>query len=277
MCRIEKMAMNNENQTPQKAPVKPQRKQRLRLPFDDRKQDFIGWIYDHRIGLITTIIIYLTLSIAFVTSKIITDGRISNDIIYIDMGEVQLLEDERDRLLEEIRNRNNQVDWSSVRNTSSNENALNEGLRDEKGTDVAALNAEAEATERERQANREAYERGLREIEAIGKGDDGTNGESERRDVKRKGTVTVSFSLSNPTRYSRHLVKPAYRCEGGGEVVVAIIVNQRGEVVSAWVESGGDACMRETAVTSARNSRFDENRSEPTKQQGTITYIFIPQ
>ena len=86
-----------------------------------------------------------------------------------------------------------------------------------------------------------------------------------------------SFSLTNPTRYSRHLIKPAYRCEGGGEVVVNIAVNQRGDVISAQVASGGDECMRQTAIKAARDSRFDYNEAAPSRQTGTITYIFIPQ
>ena len=139
------------------------------------------------------------------------------------------------------------------------------------------MNAAAEAIEKERKANREAYEKGLREADAIGANRKKGNSEGEQTDTKRKGTVTVSFSFKNPVRYSRHLVKPAYRCEGGGEVIVSVVVNQRGEVTSAWVESGGDECMQQTAVESARNSRFDINNSAPAKQQGTITYIFIPQ
>ena len=142
---------------------------------------------------------------------------------------------------------------------------------------MAKLNAEAEAVERERLANKEAYERGLQEANAIGMGQESSSKTGEKRDVKRKGMVTVSFSLTNPVRESRYLDKPAYRCEGGGEVVVAITVNQRGEVVDARVVRGGDSCMRETAITSARNSTFNANYSAPTKQQGTITYIFIPQ
>ena len=126
-------------------------------------------------------------------------------------------------------------------------------------------------------ANREAYERGLREVDAIGESHPSGGSGGEKKDVKRKGSVTVSFSFKDPVRNSRHLVKPAYRCEGGGEVIVSVVVNQRGEVTSAWVESGGDECMRQTAVESARNSRFDINNSAPAKQQGTITYIFIPQ
>lgn len=266
------------NNTPKKEQQPPrQRKARLRLPFDNKREDPVNWIYENRIGLCVTIIVYLVISIVFVSAKIGASKREVPNTMYIDLGAVELLEQERDRLLEEVRRKNNEFDWKSVRNLSSNENALNENLEDEKGTDVSELNAAAEAIEKERRANREAYERGLREANAIGENRQQGESGKERKDSKRKGNVTVSFSFKNPVRYSRHLVKPAYRCEGGGEVIVSVVVNQRGEVTSAWVESGGDECMRQTAVESARNSRFDINNSAPAKQQGTITYIFIPQ
>ena len=266
---------NTTPKTEQKEPQ--QRRKRLRLPFDDKRKDPVDWIYDNRVGLCVTIIVYLVVSIVFVSAKIGASKREVPNTMYIDLGAVELLKDERDRLLEEVRRKNNEFDWKSVRNLSSNENALNENLEDEKGTDVSELNAAAEAIERERRANREAYERGLREANAIGENRQQSEGGKERQDSKRKGNVTVSFSFKNPVRYSRYLVKPAYRCEGGGEVVVSVAVNQRGEVISASVISGGDECMRQTAIESARNSRFDINNSAPAKQQGTITYIFIPQ
>ena len=266
------------NNTPKNEQQPPrQRKARLRLPFDNKREDPVNWIYENRIGLCVTIIVYLVISIVFVSAKIGASKREIPNTMYIDLGAVELLKDERDRLLEEVRRKNNEFDWKSVRNLSSNENALNENLEDEKGTDVSELNAAAEAIEKERRANREAYERGLREANAIGENREQGESGKERKDSKRKGNVTVSFSFKNPVRYSRYLVKPAYRCEGGGEVIVSVVVNQRGEVTSAWVESGGDECMRQTAVESARNSRFDINNSAPAKQQGTMTYIFIPQ
>jgi len=89
--------------------------------------------------------------------------------------------------------------------------------------------------------------------------------------------VPVSFSLTDPVRPSRSLNIPAYRCEGGGDVVVEITVNRAGEVVNARVQSGGDECMRESALRAARVSRFNIDQSAPARQQGTITYIFIPQ
>ena len=46
---------------------------------------------------------------------------------------------------------------------------------------------------------------------------------------------------------------------------------------SARVVEGGDECMRSSALGSARRSRFNIDDSAPARQQGTITYIFIPQ
>ena len=266
---------NNNKPKQEQQPPRP-RRQRLRLPFDNRREDPVNWIYDNRIGLCVTIIVYLLFAIIFVSAKIGASKRAVNETMYIDLGEVELVSEELERLKEEVRQKSD-IDWKSIRNLSSNENALDENLDDEKGTDVSELNAVAEAVEKERKANQEAYERGLREANAIGESRNTGDGDKERKDSKRKGSVTVSFSFKNPVRYSRHLVKPAYRCEGGGEVIVSVVLNQRGEVISAVVTSGGDECMRQTAVESARNSRFDINNSAPTKQQGTITYIFIPQ
>ena len=269
---MEQTSDNTKKTNPQ--PPRP-RQPRLRLPFDNRRQDFISWIYDNRIGVCVVTIVYLLISIIFVSAKIGASKREVPETIYIDLGQVELVSEELERLKQEVRK--SDIDWKSIRNLSSNENALNENLEDEKGIDASELNAAAEAVERERKANQAAYERGLREANAIGENRKSGEGAKERKDSKRKGSVTVSFSFNNPVRYSRHLVKPAYRCEGGGEVVVAAVLNQRGEVVSAWVQSGGDECMRQPAVESARNSRFDINNNAPAKQQGTITYIFIPQ
>lgn len=134
----------------------------------------------------------------------------------------------------------------------------------------------AAEAERRMQANREAYEQGLAEERAI-RERNGAGKDEERQDRKVKGRVTVSFSLTDPVRTSRSLNIPAYRCEGGGDVVVEITVNRAGEVVNARVQSGGDECMRESALRAARVSRFNIDQSAPARQQGTITYIFIPQ
>jgi hypothetical protein len=272
--------MEQKKNTPDKnAPQRPRpRRQRLRLPFDNRKQDFAGWIYDNRIGLCVTTIVYLLLAIAFVVSKIGGTTRVAPDTIYIDLGELELLEEKRDKLLEEIKRKNNNIDWNAIRNLSSNENATNEKLEDEKGMNTSELNNSANDVQNDMKANREAYERGLREADAISQNRPGKEGNSDKsKDINRKGRVMVEYDFKDPVRHKRNLITPGYRCEGGGEVIVSATLDQGGNVKSAKVISGGDECMRQTALSAARGSKFDINSSAPTEHVGTITYIFIPQ
>ena len=259
---------------------RPPRRPRLRLPFDNRSEDIGSWAYDHRIGLCVMIILYLLIGIGFFASKIVIGRKVTQQGMFIDLQELAALEQERDRLAEEVRRANQNIDWSKIRNTSSNENALNENLADDRGTNTSSLNEDAQAVEQRMRANREAYEKGLSDARRAGERqeDESVDDSSgNRSDKKVKGSVTVSFSFDNPVRYSRKLIKPAYRCEGGGEVVVKVAIDRAGKVLYAYVESGGDECMRNTAVSAAKGSRFDHNNSAPAKQEGTITYIFIPQ
>ena len=267
------------NRTSEDAP-RPPRRPRLRLPFDNRSEDIGSWAYDHRIGLCVMIILYLLIGIGFFASKIVIGRKVTQQGMFIDLQELAALEQERDRLAEEVRRANQNIDWSKIRNTSSNENALNENLADDRGTNTSSLNEDAQAVEQRMRANRVAYEKGLSDAKRAGERqeDEGVDDSSgNKSDKKVKGSVTVSFSFDNPVRYSRKLIKPAYRCEGGGEVVVKVAIDRAGKVLYAYVESGGDECMRNTAVSAAKGSRFDHNNSAPAKQEGTITYIFIPQ
>ncbi len=259
----------------------PPRRARIRLPFENRKSDIGEWAYDHRVGLFVTLTIYLLLAIAFVSAKIVIGGRAAQTTVYIDLQTLTELEAERDRLEQEIERRQQMeesFDWSQVHNTHSNENVLDENLRTDRGNHAAELNANAaEAAERMR-ANRESYERGLAEAEAIRtSGDSGSGDDQIKRDKKVAGYVTVRLDIKDPVRTERHLVTPAFQCEGGGEVVVEVEVRCNGKVSSARVLSGGDDYMREVALRAARSSTVNIDTSAPDRQKGTITYIFIPQ
>jgi len=258
--------------------TKPEpRRPKLRLPFDNRREDAGEWAFDHRAGLCVTLIAYLLLAIAFVGAKIVVGGRPAAQGFYIDLQQLEQLAAEKERLEREVRRRQQQepIDWKSIRNDVSNENAkLDESLRDDRGTNTAALNDAADAAQERMRANREAYERGLAEAEAIRRRRERTDERGESSDRKVQGRVTVSFSLVDPVRHARHLVVPAYQCEGGGEVVVRITVNRAGEVTHASVASGGDDCMRETAVRAARNSVFDINDAAPATRGRSPTSSF---
>lgn len=259
-------------------PNKPARP-RLRLPFENRKTDAGAWTYDHRVGLCVVVIAYLMLAIAFVGTRIVVGRKPHEQGMLIDLNTLAELERERDRLEEEVRRKQqaDPIDWSDVRNRVSNENSLNEALKDDRGTKASELNRAAQEIEAQMRANRQSYEEGISEADAIRNARDESDPDAKREDVREKGRVTVSFSLTDPLRTSRRLIIPAYRCEGGGEVVVAITVDRTGKVIDASVRSGGDACMRETAIGAARRSLFNIDDSAPARQTGTITYLFIPQ
>ena len=269
------------NDSAKRAPQRP-RRQRMRLPFDNRKQDAGEWAYDHRIGLSVMVIAYLVLAIAFFASKIVIGSRPHMQGIYVDLQTLAELEAEKERLQREIELKQQQdIDWSAVRNRMSNDALLNENLKDDRGTNTSEINESAKDIAAGMAANRAAYEAGLAEAKSIleaerEKSDDGGKS-SKGQDAKYKGGVTVRYAFKDPVRTKRDLVIPAYKCEAGGQVEVAVVLNQGGEVISARVISGGDERMREEALKAARASLFNIDNTAPARHSGTITYTFIPQ
>ena len=242
------------------------------------------WIYENRIGLSVTIIAFLVIAIVFVTSKIVTEIRETPDTIYIEFDMTQVSEEKpKEQPKEKPKPKAREVvDWSSVRNLSSNDAAQQKELKEPKNIiSDEELKAAAQKAAQGMQANREAYEKGLDEAAS------NTNVKAEKpvessgskgETSQRKGNVTVRYSFTDPTRHATYLVKPAYRCEGGGEVVVTAILNQGGKVIRAFVESNsGDACHAQAARSAALGSKFNIDSSAPEHHEGTITYIFIPQ
>ncbi len=263
---------------PEKHPNRLPRRPKLNLPFDSKREDVGEWAYDHRIGLCVTLILYLLLAIAFVGSKILVGRRAVETTVYIDLHTLADLEAERDRLEQQVRERQQQFDWNKVQNTASNENMLNENLRTDRGNRASELNADAAAAAERMQANRAAYEQGLAEAEAIRHAGSERAGRDEKReDAKVAGYVTVRLDVKDPVRTAGRLVTPAYQCEGGGEVVVEIEVRPDGRITSARVVSGGDDYMREVALRAARSSTVNIDMLAPERQKGTITYLFVPQ
>lgn len=111
--------------------------------------------------------------------------------------------------------------------------------------------------------------------------DDAVSGESKESNNKvqtYKGPSVISYSLDG--RKSISLPVPVYKCYGGGDVSVRILVNKKGYVVDAQVidsVSAPDDCIRRYAVDAAKRSRFTASASAPDKQAGEIVYRFIAQ
>lgn len=72
-------------------------------------------------------------------------------------------------------------------------------------------------------------------------------------------------------------VRAACELQCGKGMAETVEGYRAGEVIAASVVSGGDECMRSASLRAARNSTVNIDETAPVKQNGTITYIFIPQ
>ncbi len=261
-------------------------KPHIELPFDEEKLDLGEWVYQHRVALCISIIIYLVAAIIFVAAKISLITNNSTNVIAIDLNMQQLeeLERQRDELkksVEELQQQKTQ-DWAKVQNRVSNANSTERSeVRDDRNTDVDQLLKDAAEFQERMAANKSAYESGVAEAKAIKErakeNTEDKQDKSERKDTNIKGNVTVTYSFDKPVRHSQRLTVPAYQCEGGGEVVVQVTINTNGDVISAKIGYGGDSCMQNSAIQAAKASKFSVNSSAPSRQTGVITYLFIPQ
>jgi outer membrane biosynthesis protein TonB len=102
---------------------------------------------------------------------------------------------------------------------------------------------------------------------------------SQEMAANYKGPTRIYYDL--PGRTHTYLPLPIYLCQGSGKVVLSIEVNQRGDVEKAQIIEGesttADACLVETAVTTALMSRFNPDIKSQKNQTGTLTYIFVAQ
>jgi hypothetical protein len=91
-----------------------------------------------------------------------------------------------------------------------------------------------------------------------------------------KGPTRVEYHFS---RNHRFIYVPVYKCQGSGQIMIDIIVNQQGEVVSATVSSTNtsEECIIETALQSARISSFESDLKADPREKGTISYEFVAQ
>jgi hypothetical protein len=93
------------------------------------------------------------------------------------------------------------------------------------------------------------------------------------------GPTNITYNLENRTK--RDLDIPVYKCQGGGSVKLNIVVDQRGFVVSAAVNSPGTTanseCLEQAALNAANRSRFNTDYNAANRQKGTITYQFVAQ
>lgn len=103
--------------------------------------------------------------------------------------------------------------------------------------------------------------------------------ESDKMAANYQGPTRIYYDLKGRTH--TYLPIPIYKCQGSGKVVISINVNQKGLVEEAHIVAGAgtttELCLLETALATARISRFNADINSPREQTGTITYLFVAQ
>jgi hypothetical protein len=94
-----------------------------------------------------------------------------------------------------------------------------------------------------------------------------------------RGPTRIFYDLAG--RHHTYLPIPIYKCEGAGQITLAIEVDQLGNVLKAAPASSlsttKDPCLTETAVDYALRSTFNSDPSAPVKQAGFLTFVFVSQ
>ncbi len=160
--------------------------------------------------------------------------------------------------------RNVAVDRSSGRN-----------LRDDRHKNPASVYDEAKELQRKLDESRRQamMEQGSDDVA------DPTQKEKKKASDAYKGPSVISYSLDG--RKAQSLPVPVYKCYGGGDMYVQIVVNRKGYVIDASIIQGSstssDECLVRAAIDAAKRSRFRASASAPEKQVGEIVYRFIAQ
>ena len=236
---------------------------------------------ENKAGLYLTIIFHLVVIIVLLVYQIDSTMKAETSFVLDFSKQEELEKQEEIRVLkEEVSKQLDEMiaaaraSQAPIRNIAVD--ASNKPLKDDRNTDVDQLYKDAERLAKELKANQNAIEEDATEetVDMSSKKSE----ENEQTSQPYSGASVLSYRLDG--RKARHLPIPAYKCYGGGDVVVIINVDQAGRVVGAKVnEAGttGDGCMKREAVKAAKLSRFSGSQTAPDPQVGEIVYRFIPQ
>ncbi len=94
-----------------------------------------------------------------------------------------------------------------------------------------------------------------------------------------RGPTRIFYDLAG--RHHVYLPIPIYKCEGAGQITLAIVVDRSGNVLKAEpaskLSTTKDPCLTETAVEHAFKTKFNADLSAPEKQGGYLTFVFVSQ
>ena len=247
----------------------------------------VNEIYRQNIyGVITTLIFHIIVLVVLLTSNLDYGKKTVEDDILLEfpVEEIKLPEPPKEKELQpETANPMQQGSNQMLSNRGVNDASKDASKASSRSNDPffdKAYNKEIEAAKQLVSDVNKTLAKKIPKIGDIRMPEDNTEGKT-REEVKQsnfKGKSNIHYFLEN--RYHSRLPIPVYLAEGGGEVIVDIIVARDGHVLFANPRANPkitDLAILAYAKQAAEKTWFNNDASAPEKQKGTITYQFVAQ
>ena len=239
-------------------------------------------IYKRNIyGVIGTLLFHILLFSAFLLADVNMKGDVIEEELIIDFPELppepEKPVEEQTKQQEDVPNDASQPNAESVRqvtNRASNRLATKDRFFDDdyQKEIEAAKNLVSNVN---KQLSQKVID--IDDIKMPVESTDGMDPDSIKN-VVYTGESNITYYLEN--RYHVSLPIPVYLAQGGGKVIVDIVVNRQGKVIEAEAEKNSairDKNIYTYAEVAASNTIFNADPSAPEEQKGTIHYIFVSQ
>lgn len=244
-------------------------------------------IYKQNIyGVITTLTFHIIVLIILLTSNLKDGKQKPEEAILLDFSteEIKLPEPEKEKDKEaEALTAQNQTSGQLASNRAVNDASREPARPASRSNDPffdKAYNQEIEDAKQLVSDVNKTLSREIPKIKDIQMPEDNTAGKT-REEIERsnfKGKSNIHYFLEN--RYHARLPIPVYLAQGGGEVIVDIVVGRDGRVLNAVPRQNSrisDMTILAYAKQAAEKTWFNADASAPEKQRGTITYNFVAQ
>nr|WP_321485843.1 hypothetical protein [uncultured Draconibacterium sp.] len=243
----------------------------------------IGELYRRNVyGVIGTLVFHILLFSAFLLADVDIKGNVKEEAILVEFPEEMLEpeitepETQEENTDQPNREQNTNTRTNIASNRSATENtttSTDEFFDDDYLKEVEA--AKQLVSNVNKNLAKETVD--LSDIKMPVETTEGMDRDSIKN-VIYAGESNIVYYLEN--RYHISLPVPVYLSQGGGTVIVDIVVNRQGRVVDA--EPRDDNSIRDKqlfayAKEAASRTVFNSDNSAPARQKGTIQYTFVAQ
>lgn len=238
-------------------------------------------------GLLGTLIFHLAIAISFFSFKITEiNEKIEKKTLFVEIDTKDIVIPVEQKK-QEIEGKETMTEKMMIQKM-----AAAELLKDLRNTPVNVSNTAKSKTWKEEDLKPDNYlqnvknELGIKDEYKNVKDFDANYYEQKKQQKKEikpaaeyKGPTTITYDLKN--RHHTYLHIPVYLCDKSGKVTVDIKVDRSGSVVGATINQSQTevffVCLLEAAIKSAIRTRFNGDIKAAERQEGIITYVFLPQ